>query len=161
MSLDFLNDVPEFKDLVRALEKSEKGLRISGLAAPSKPFFFSSLAQRLPRRIVYIQPAEYSLTRFEERSGFFFSELGSAKHAKALPALTENPYQETAPSLEAVSSRMRLFYDLLYRMPALIITNLFGLLRPFPGPDRLARLFLRLEKNSFYDRDKLLETLAA
>jgi transcription-repair coupling factor (superfamily II helicase) len=160
MSLDFLNDVPEFKDLVRALEKSEKGLRISGLAAPSKPFFLSSLAQRLPRRIVYIQPAEYSITRFEERSRFFFSELGSAKHAKALPALTENPYQETAPSLEAVSSRMRLFYDLLYRMPALIITNLFGLLRPFPGPDRLAHLFLRLEKNSFYDRDKLLETLA-
>jgi len=160
MSLDFLKDVPEFKELVRALQNGEQGLRISGLASPAKPFFISTLALHLSRPVVYIQPAEFSLTRFEEQSAFFFSQLGSSKRIKALPSLTENPFEETASSLEAISSRMRFFYNLLSDRPALIITNLFGLLRPFPAPDRLARLFLRLEKNSVYDRDRLLQALA-
>jgi transcription-repair coupling factor (superfamily II helicase) len=161
MSLDFLQDVPEFKDLVRALDKDEAGLRISGLAASAKPFFFSYLAQTFAKRIVYIQPADFSMTRFEDQCAFFFSQLGSSKNAKALPALAENLYEEAAPSLEAASSRLKFFYDLLYRPPALVVTNMFGLLRPFPAPDDLPRLFLRLDKGSFFDRDKLLETLVA
>ena len=48
MSLDFLNDVPEFKDFVRALENAERRVRISGLADPAKPFFFLSGPESSP-----------------------------------------------------------------------------------------------------------------
>jgi transcription-repair coupling factor (superfamily II helicase) len=160
MSLDFLKDVPAFKDLVRAIKTGEQGLRISGLAAPAKPYFFSMLAQNVPKRIVHIQPAALSLQEFEERCRFFLAELGSSKEVLALPPLTDNPFEETGPSLEAASTRMKFYYGLVYGSPALVVTNLFGLLKPFPAPHRLPRLFLRLEKNSFYERDRLLQTLA-
>ena len=160
MSLDFLKDVPAFKDLVLAIKTGEQGLRISGLAAPAKPYFFSMLAQNVPKRIVHIQPAALSLQEFEERCRFFLAELGSSKEVLALPPLTDNPFEETGPSLEAASTRMKFYYGLVYGSPALVVTNLFGLLKPFPAPHRLPRLFLRLEKNSFYERDRLLQTLA-
>jgi transcription-repair coupling factor (superfamily II helicase) len=159
MSLAFLKDIPEFQDLVRAIGEGEKGIRLSGLAAPAKPFFFASLAEALPRPVVLVRPFEQSPAAFEEECAFFFAQLGSKKHARALPPLTERPYQEARPPLDAVSSRMRLFYDLLYRRPALIVTNLSGLLRPFPTPEDLPRLFLRLEKDDPYDRDDLLQAL--
>jgi transcription-repair coupling factor (superfamily II helicase) len=162
MSLDFLKDVSEFKDFVRALENNERRVRISGLADAAKPFFFSFLARSLPHKsLVYIQPGEFSPARFEERCAFFLSRLGSPILARSFPPLTESLYQEAPPSLDAVSSRMRFFYDLLIRPPALVVTNLIGLLRPVPEPDRLPGLFLRLDKNSSYERDRLLQTLAA
>jgi transcription-repair coupling factor (superfamily II helicase) len=173
VSLDFLKDVAEFKELVRLLEDdggriSESGKRsadrrisISGVAAPAKPYLFSSLTRALSRTVVLIQPAEYPLGRFEDRCAYFLSELGSTKRVRALPAPTDFPSAEAPPSPEAVSLRMKFFYDLLTHPPELVITNLFGLLRPFPGPDRLPRLFQRLDKNAFYERDPLLDQLSA
>ena len=159
MSLNFLDDVAEFKELVRSLESGDKNLRISGLIEAAKPYFFSFLAQKLEKRIVFIQPASASLSRLEEQCRFFSSQWAPSKHVKALPALKENPYQEASPPLEAVSSRLQFFYDLLYRKPSLILTNLFGLLKPFPSPEEMPRLFLRLAKSDFFDRDKLIQTL--
>jgi transcription-repair coupling factor (superfamily II helicase) len=135
-------------------------LMISGISDSAKPYFFSFLAQSLSKPVVLVRPSDYSPAQFEERCGFFFSELKSAKHAKALPALDEDPRLQTPPPLETISSRMRFFYDLLYRPPALVITSLFGLLRPFPEPGALSKLFLRLEKNSSFGRDCLLDALS-
>ena len=56
---------------------------------------------------------------------------------------------------------MRFFFDLANRPPILTVTNLFGLLRPFPAPDRLPELFLRLNKNAEFDRDELIARLAS
>ena len=165
MSLSFLSDVAEFKDLVRAL-RGEPGAAsgpptISGLAGAAKPFFCASLTHALDRPIVFIQPLEYASGRLEEEARFFLDGLGSNRRVRGLPDLTETPFADTAPSLEAVSSRMRFLYDLLTQTPALIVTNAFGLLRPLPPPDRLPGLFLRLAKNSLHDRDGVLERLAA
>ena len=55
---------------------------------------------------------------------------------------------------------MRFFYDLKHRPPALVLTNLFGLLRPFPGPGRLDKLFVRLERGLAFERDRLIGLLA-
>jgi transcription-repair coupling factor (superfamily II helicase) len=159
MSLNFLDDVAEFKELVRSLQSGETSLRISGLIETAKPFFFSFLTQKLQKKIVYIQPASRPLPPFEEQCRFFFSQWAPAKHVKALPALAENPYRETSPPLEAVSSRLMFFHDLLYDSPSLVLTNLFGLLKSFPSPENLPRLFLRLAKGEFFDRDKLIGTL--
>ncbi len=160
MSLDFLKDVPEFQAFVRALDKGGAGLRLSGPADAAKPFFLAALAKALSKTILYIQPAEFSPARFEEQCRFFLGQLRSSRRASALPALTDFSSPDAPPSLDAVSSRMRFFYDLLHRPPALVATNLFGLLRPFPAPADLAGLFLRVEKGAFLDRDRLLRTLA-
>jgi transcription-repair coupling factor (superfamily II helicase) len=159
MSLDFLKDVPEFRDLVRAIEAGERGLRLSVLAAPAKPYAFASLAIALAKPVVLVRPVAQAPSVFAEECAFFFAQLGSRKHARALPALTESPYHEARPPLDSVSARMRLFYDLLYRPPSLVVTNLAGLLRPFPTPEDLPRLFLRLEKDDPYDRDDVLRML--
>ncbi len=159
MGLNFLEDVAEFKDLVRSLQSGEKNLRIEGLIGPAKPYFFSFLAHQLQKRIILIQPSRASLPRLEEQCRFFASQWTPSKHVKALPALKENPYQDASPPLEAVSSRLMFFYDLLYHSPSLILTNLFGLLKPFPSAEDMRRLFLRLNKGDLFDRDKLIQTL--
>ncbi len=160
MSLDFLNDVSEFKALLRELEKGRGSLRISGVADAAKPFFLAALARALPRSVVHVQPAELSPSRFEERGRFFLAQLGSAKRARAFPSLTEYSSPDAPPSLEAVSSRMRFFHDLVHRPPSLVVTNLFGLLPPFPAPEALPGLFLRLDKGTRHDRDRFLQTLS-
>ncbi|MCX6567136.1 MAG: transcription-repair coupling factor [Candidatus Aminicenantes bacterium] len=175
MSLDFLKETAEFKDLVRAvssLPKSPDGqaslfaaedrprLSISGLTEAAVPYLFVQLALSGPKRVVFVRPASRPLAEFEDRARFFIRQLGSTKIVRNLPALSENPYQGAAPSLDAVASRMRYFFDLLSRPPVLTVTSLFGLLRPFPGPERLPDLFLRLNKNADFDRDRLIERLA-
>lgn len=160
MSLDFLKETKEFKGLLRALKQGETGLSISGLIQPAKPYFLSSLVQESTKRIIFIRPSTSSLSRFEKQCRFFLSQCDSDKKTNFLPPLSENPYQEIFPALESVSSRMRFFYDLLYDPPSLIITNPFGLLKPFPNPKNLKQLFINLEKGDIFGRDLLLKTLS-
>ncbi|MHB8055416.1 MAG: transcription-repair coupling factor [Candidatus Aminicenantales bacterium] len=176
MSLDFLRETAEFKELVRLVssipdgaegqtplfgEESRPRLSISGLTDSAVPYLFAQLALSGPKRVVFVRPSSRPLAEFEERARFFVRQLGSTKIVRSLPALSENPFQGSPPSLDAIASRMRYFFDLLSRPPILTVTNLFGLLRPFPGPERLPGLFLRLNKNIEYDRDRLIEILAS
>ena len=163
MSLDFLKDVVEFKDFVRTLEHFREELprlSLSGLNDAARPYFLAMLAIHAPARIIYVQTSDRPLSELEERCRFFLNKLGASRNVKSLPSLTENPYGGAPPSLEDVASRMRFFYDLKHRPPALVLTNLFGLLRPFPGPGRLDRLFVRLERGLAFERDRLIEQLA-
>jgi transcription-repair coupling factor (superfamily II helicase) len=176
MSLDFLKETAEFKELVRAVSsipKSPDGqaslfgtddwprLSISGLTEAAVPYLFVQLALSGPKRVVFVRPSSRPLAGFEDRARFFIRQLGSTQIVRNLPPLSENPYQGAAPSLDAVASRMRYFFDLLSRPPVLTVTSPFGLLRPFPDPERLPDLFLRLNKNALFDRDRLIERLAA
>ncbi len=83
------------------------------------------------------------------------------QNVHTLPALSEDPYQEIASSLETIAARMSCFYDMLHNQNRLIVTNLFGLLKPIPLPSALGASFLRLEKGEDLPRDLLLEELAA
>ncbi|MDD8029085.1 MAG: transcription-repair coupling factor [Acidobacteriota bacterium] len=176
MSLDFLKETPEFKDLVRAvsaLPKTPEGqallfgeedrprLSISGLTEAAVPYLFVQLALTGPRRVVFIRPSARPLSGFEDQARFFLQNLGSTKTVRSFPALSENPAPDAAPSLESAATRMRYFYDLLNRPPALTVTNLFGLLRPFPAPECLPELFLRLNKDAECGRDRVIERLAS
>jgi transcription-repair coupling factor (superfamily II helicase) len=159
MSLDFLKDAAEFKELVRTLEhfrEERPRLSLSGVNEAARPYFLAMLAIR----IIYIQTSDRPLAELEERCRFFLDKLGVSRNVKALPSLTENPYGGAPPSLEDVASRTRFFYDLKHRPPVLVLTNLFGLLRPFPGPGRLDRQFVRLERGAAFERDRLIEQLA-
>ena len=160
MSLAFLLDTPEFQDLVRALEKGEKGLRISGVTESAKAYVLACLAAKLSKRIVCLRPPSRSLSHLEEGCRFFLSQLGSSQAITSLPALSEDPYLEIPPSLEAVSSRMKTLHRVLRGTPSIVLSHPLGLLKPWPCPVDLANSFLRLAVGDKVERETLLAMLA-
>ncbi len=159
MSLDFLEKTDLFHRLQADLQSSRKGIRIAGPVGPAVPYFLTVLAHEVKRNIVLIQPRARSLPRLEEGCGFYFSQFSLSTGLETLPELTESPYDGIPPPLEAVSSRMKLFYGLGQRSPFLVLTNLFGLLKPFPGRGDMNSLFLEIEVGQVRQRDRLLQTL--
>lgn len=156
MSLDFLKETAEFKRFAQAVKQRKKGLKVAGLIEDAKPYFLTMLALESKKKIALIRPLSSPLSPLEEKCRFFLSQFSSDLTIRSLPALSENPYHEISPSLEAISSRMSFFYDLLHRPPSLVITNLFGLLRPFPRIENLREFFLELEVGSVLERDRFL-----
>ncbi|MFB0565275.1 MAG: transcription-repair coupling factor [Candidatus Aminicenantaceae bacterium] len=160
MSLDFLKDTDEFNKLLQAINQGGGKLRVTGLIEQAKPYFLACLAQELGKKIVYIKPSSFALSLFQEQCQFFLSQLSSPLRINSLPPLSENPYQEIFPSLDTIASRMQFFYALINTSPQIIITNLFGLLKPFPSRQNLKQSFLELEKGDEISRDRLLEILS-
>ena len=159
MSLDFLREQEEFQRFIRALHRERKSLNISGLVSPAKPYFLAVLAEESEKNIVLIRPHSSPLSPFEDQCRFFLTQFSSDRHLRSFPALSENPYQEIPPSLDAISSRMSFFYDLLHRPPSLIITNLLGLFWPFPDRNNLEQFFLKLGIGETLARDELLRII--
>ncbi|MCJ7643510.1 MAG: transcription-repair coupling factor, partial [Candidatus Aminicenantes bacterium] len=160
MSLNFLFATTEFKDLRTAAEKGEKGIRIQGVTDAARPYVLACLASKLPKRLVCVRPPSRPLTSLVEDCRFFLSRLRSTLPAGSLPALSDDPYLEIPPSLDAVSSRMRFLWDALHGSASLIVTNPFGLLKPLPAPADLERSFLTIEVGRATDRDDILRTLS-
>jgi len=159
MSLDFLEKNDLFRRLLDDLRRDEKGIRIAGPVGPAVPYFLTVLAQKLEKDIVLVQPRGRSLSRLEASCRFYFSQFSLSTGLEILPELTESPYDGIPPSLEAVSSRMKFFFSLGQRSPSLVLTNLFGLLKPFPCPEDLKALSLEIEVGQERHRDRLLQTL--
>jgi transcription-repair coupling factor (superfamily II helicase) len=159
MSLDFLRETAEFKRLVHALKLGKGGLKISGLTESAKPYFLAMLAIESKRRVVLVRSHSSPLFPMEEQCRFFLNQLSSDFKIRALPALSENPYHEIQPSLDSVSSRMSFFHDLLHGLPSLVVTNLFGLLRPFPHIKNLENFFLEIGIGERIGRDDLLRII--
>jgi transcription-repair coupling factor (superfamily II helicase) len=160
MSLNFLGEVAEFRRFLQSVQDGEKGLAVAGLIEPARPFFLASLVQNLKKRIVYIQPVSLSLAKLEEQCRFYLSQFSRSYSLNSLPALSNRPFPEISPSLDAASTRMKFFYDLLHRPPSLVITNIFALLGPFPSPRNLSSFFLELRKSESVIRDDLLMRLS-
>ncbi len=161
MSLNFVCGTPEFQDLVHQLRNGTERLQISGVPAASQAYLLAALARETGRGVVLIRPSSASLFKFAEKSRFFFERMHTAQSVHVLPALSEDPYQEIAPSLETIAARMQCFYDLLHNRSGMLVTNLFGLLKPFPLPAALEASYLALEKGEDLPRDLLLEELDA
>ena len=156
MSLDFLQKTSEFKCLSEDLESGEKTISISGLADAAKPFFLASLAHKAKKRLVYIQPQSLPPSQMEEECRFFLARFSSPTVVTVLSELADSPYEDVPPSLESVSSRMKVFHGLLRSAPSLVITNLPGLLKPIPRPEVLKDLFIDLSAGNVFERDYLL-----
>ncbi|MFC2165350.1 transcription-repair coupling factor [Acidobacteriota bacterium] len=159
MSLNFLADIDEFQALVRSVDQNEKGLCLSGLVESAKPFVLAHLLKYTQKKIIFIMPSSRSLTDFEVQCRFFLSQFKLDIPLNVLPALSDTPFREIPPSLEAISSRMRFFYALSHEKPRLLITNLFGLLKPFPHPDHIENMFLRVDRGEEIGRDRLIKVL--
>ncbi|HOI44415.1 MAG TPA: transcription-repair coupling factor, partial [Candidatus Aminicenantes bacterium] len=160
MSLNFLLRNPRFNELVQSLEHGRRDLTVTGLTAAAKPLFLACLGRKLNRRIVYIQSSALPLAAIDEECRFYFSQFSSPLLTETLPELAENPYLEIPPSLDAISTRMRFFYNLMHSDPALVFTNLFGLLKPFPGSSDMEDFYLGLGKGDTLERERLLGLLA-
>jgi transcription-repair coupling factor (superfamily II helicase) len=160
MSLKFLAETDEFKNFKRALDRGERGFPIAGIVDAAKAFFLTTLLMNTEKKVVFIRPSSLSLTNILEQCRFFLSRFSEDLSLGVLPALSENPYQEVPPSLGTVSSRMRFFYSLTYSEPRLIVTNLFGLLKPFPHPEHLGDFFTDVDIGQRMNRDTLLEVLS-
>ena len=156
MSFLFLENVPAFKELSAALKKGERGLAVSGLTEPAKALFLTSLVRATGRRVIFVQTAGRSLELIDRECRFFFKQTGLTSRVLTFPPLSDDPYQEVPPPLEAVAARMRVLYSLTYHPPALILTSLPGILKPVPGPNDLKTLFVAIEKDAPYGRDRLL-----
>ena len=159
MSLRFLSETDEFKRLRNALDRGEKGFLVSGVVDAAKAFFLATLLMNTEKKIVFIRPSSLSLSKVMEQCQFFLSQFSKDLKLGVLPPLSEDPYQEVPPSLGSISLRMRFFYGLTYSKPQLIVTNLFGLLKPFPHPESLKDFFTDVEVGQRLDRDSLLEIL--
>ncbi|MBP1661438.1 MAG: mfd, partial [Candidatus Aminicenantes bacterium] len=160
MSLDFLLRTPEFGDFARAVASPERPLSVHGVIEPAKAYVLSCLAKTAGRPIVFVRPESAPLAQAAQDGRFFLSRLAPDLGLATLAPLSDNPYFEVPPALDAVSSRMKLFRRLLATPPAIIVTSLGGLLKPVPAPDDMRRLFLSLETGGEADHDDLLETLA-
>ncbi|NTU51920.1 MAG: transcription-repair coupling factor, partial [Candidatus Aminicenantes bacterium] len=160
MSLDFLLRTDEFKALASAVASPERPLSVNGVIEPAKPYLLACLARRAGRPIVFVRPESAPLAQLEQDCRFFLSRLAPEAGLATLAPLSENPYFEVPPPLDVVSSRMKLFRRLLGVPPSVIVTSLRGLLKPVPGPEDMARLFVSLEVGAEADHDALLETLA-
>jgi transcription-repair coupling factor (superfamily II helicase) len=159
MTLKFLSETVEFKRLKEALERKEKGFLVSGVVDAAKAFFLVALLINTDKKVVFIRPSSMSLSSILKQCQFYLSQFSEDLKLSVLPSLSENPYQEVPPSLGSISARMRFFYGLTYSEPRLIVTNLFGLLKPFPHPLHLKDFFTDIEVGQSLARDRLLEIL--
>lgn len=159
MSLGFLQETEEFKKLLQAIKQEDKGLITTGLIDSSKAYFLSLMAQKSRKKIVFIQPHSSSIPLMDEQCRFYLSQFSSNLRLSSLPSLSENPYLEFFPPLDSISSRMRFFYDLTHRLPSLIVTNLLGLLKPFPASHNVKHLFLELDVGGNRGRDQVLDII--
>jgi transcription-repair coupling factor (superfamily II helicase) len=159
VSLDFLLRTPEFGDLARAIASPERPLSVHGVIEPAKAYVLACLAKTAGRTIVFVRSESAPLAQAEQDCRFFLRHLAPDAGLATLAPLSDNPYFEVPPALDAVSSRMKLFRRLLGTAPAIIVTSLGGLLKPVPAPDDMARLFHALEVGGEADHDELLETL--
>jgi transcription-repair coupling factor (superfamily II helicase) len=160
VSLDFLLRTPEFGEFSRAVASPERPLSVHGVIEPAKAYVLACLAKTAGRPIVFVRSESAPLAQAAQDGRFFLSRLAPDLGLATLAPLSDNPYFEVPPALDAVSSRMKLFRRLLATPPAIIVTSLGGLLKPVPAPDDMRRLFLSLETGGEADHDDLLETLA-
>ncbi len=159
MNLNFIRETDSFKALVEAINKGKKGIKLTGVTSPAKPFFLASLLAETKKRIVFIQPSFSNLSNFADQCRIYLSFFSSELKANCLPPLLDNPYENIPPALDTVSTRMTFFHDLLYDPPHLVLTKPSALLWPFPSPKNMRTFFLEIAKGDVCDRDDLLERI--
>lgn len=159
MGLDFIFSLPPWRELEKAINAGQTKVQLSGIAEAAKPFILAGLAAKIERPIVLILPQNKDLSPLAEGVEFYLPFFALSKSSFLLPPLVENPYHGVPPSLEAVSTRMRLFYRLGQEKPKIIVTNLPGLLKPVPAISCWQDLFLEIELDLPLEKDYLLYRL--
>lgn len=159
MSLEFLIELPEFKLLVEKLEKGEDCLDLSGLIPEARPYFYALLASKISRPLIIVGPSSWTLHELRQETENFLRLFSINREVQILPALSSDPYLEVPAPLEAVASRMKVFYSLSLGHRPLIFTNLPGLLKPVPRPEDLEKSFIKINAGDEDDRNILLQKL--
>ncbi|HZX11115.1 MAG TPA: DEAD/DEAH box helicase, partial [Acidobacteriota bacterium] len=159
MGIEFLTKTEKFKKLISSLERNEKGISVSGIIDPAKPYFLSSIKSQLEKNIVFICPVRASLSKIKQRCDFFLSQLSAGKESEVFPHLSDTPYQENPYSMDSVSSRMQFLKKFSQGYKSVVITNLLAFLTAVPSKKKLKELFLEIEIGKKLDRDDLIRIL--
>jgi len=159
MALDFLKKTDKFKQLIRCLEKDKKGISVSGIIEPVKPYFLSLIKSQFEKNIVFICPVRSPLTKVKQRCDFYLSQLSTDIESEVFPHLSDNPYQETPYSMDSVSTRMEFLRKFSQGHQSVVITNLLALLTAVPCKKTLKELFLEIENGKLLERDDLIQIL--
>ncbi|MBU4330495.1 MAG: transcription-repair coupling factor [Acidobacteria bacterium] len=174
--LDFLRTTDAYRSLIENVRTGGRGIRLSGIIEPAKPYVLAFLALETGRPLVFIRPSTASLDGFAEQCRLYLDLLtpklspnraeNGANRSAAVPsvrvlrALSESPYRDIPPSLETASSRLDYLFHLLHNPPALTVTTPAGLLKRLPSPSELRVSYVELSGGDVYDRDRLLAILA-
>ncbi|MBM3296632.1 MAG: transcription-repair coupling factor [Candidatus Aminicenantes bacterium] len=159
MSLDFLLGVRSFRDLMESLGRRERNVSLAGMAEPARPYVLACLTAALPGRLVCVLPGYAPHEEVAAGCRYFLSHLSPGKRVSVLPGPGIDPGQELPIPLEKTAGRMKFFFELSRRPADLILTDLRGLLKPFPAPEVLPGLFLEVERGARVDREDVLRTL--
>ncbi len=159
MGLDFIYLLPSWQEMERALKAGETRLRLAGIGETAKPFFLASLAVKINRPIIFIQPQKRSLLSLAERMNFYLSLIQPDRPLHIFPPLSEDIYQGIPPSLETISRRLQFLYHAKKSQVGFVLTNLIGLLKPVPSLSILDEFFLELNSDQPIERDYLLQRL--
>ncbi len=160
MSFEFICETPEFRTLVQRLGSGTTRCQVTGVSSSAHPYLLAALARETGRGIIFIRPSSASLLRFAEGARFFSRCLSGPHKVRVLPALSADPYREVPPALETAAARMRCLYNILQERAGLIVTDIFGLLKPLPAPADLKAFFLTLEIKESFSREGILRLLS-
>ncbi|MCX7974028.1 MAG: transcription-repair coupling factor [Candidatus Aminicenantes bacterium] len=159
MGLDFILNLPAWQELEKTIKSEERKICLSGISESALPFFLANLVARLNRPVIFIEPQKKPLADLAEEVNYYLAWLKFNGRAEIFPPLSEDLYGDIPPSLEIISTRLRLLNLIRRRAPDLLITNLPALLKPVPNATCLADLFLELELDQPIDRDWLIQKL--
>ena len=159
MAINFLTKTEKFRRLINSLERDRKGISVSGIIDPVKPYFLSLIKSQFKRNVVFICPVKASLTEVKQRCDFFLSQLSEDKEAEVFPHLSESPYQETPHSMDSGSSRMNFLKKFSLGHKSIVITNWLAFLAAVPDREKLREFFVEIENGEKLDRDDLVRIL--
>ncbi len=100
MSLDFLEKTEVFRRFVDDLRLQKEGLMVAGPVEPAVPYFLTCLSREIKKRIIFIQPRSWPLSRLEDGCRFYFSQFSLASGLEILPEL-ELPQRAPVARAEA------------------------------------------------------------
>ncbi len=131
---------PVFDGALKAVERGEKEIRITGLWGSSRALFLWAASRRLKAPILVLTPTEKDAQSLACDLGFFFSSCtgsaGPAPHA-FFPPWDVLPYDVMEPDPAVVSERLRVLKGVHSGDTGLVVTPVKAFMQRLPAPGEL------------------------
>ncbi len=142
-------------DVINALQKNGRQIKVSGLRAGSAAYLAARTATRLNQPLLCIVAGEEQVAPLEQDIAFFTSLPVIAYPGYEIP-----PYTPLSPDSSTITSRL----SSLYRVFAadsvnIMVASVEALLRRILPLERLSNLAELIIANEEYDRDELIRSL--
>ena len=154
--LQILNDVPEFQQLLAALDGGRSPAAVSGLSPVHRAHFAAGLHRRMDCPVVMVCADETEAHRLAEDLTAFTGE-----HVTLLAAREFLFHDGAVASRQWEHQRLAAFYDMSRDKTPLIVATVEGLMQRTLSPEELAGHIVTVEQGGQYDLTELADRLAA